>query len=736
VKPNSQFMEKTMCRIDAPYGNITFDEKNDPKERFVQALDEFEVQGNLRILLIKHFSESWKSVFESTDKFEEALDSAKQYDSEVKKCIAILLSQKRTITHSILRYFDMYKLPVNDSDIIGFLKDVAKAYYPNSPYGLFNDGMNKVEGYYCLFVSWLYGKDFCFSKEFFDDESLNSLNKNERTSIIWNYFNGMAHQFKSLEDSLLTKELASIASSSLVSGPLTKDSSEILRGFDFIKAWIKFDSQAGRFSYSWFDFFSDFDSPWGKIETLIRSEESDCKEPSKLLKKWLEDTKLEFEKLIYVSAGLNLVSDEDKKKWASGLDSYYISYTNTHIYSDYDYSQLTNDDLDIRLSNAHHKLCSELTPLQISTWIKYSVDYDFQRVIDSKQTRPDLLNSAEKWVCKEYFVAWKKVFLESLNDLVMENQLRILSSCSPFKRGQSKEFYSEFSIWWNGLFSDLIDSNDFPKNLIPDWTVVAVDRLKREDVFPYIDKSIGILRGELVKEECDEQIKICHQKLEKLLKSLDHTSSGKALRHRLLLMRSSKEPYSDESISKLGSPFERENFYKWYDSLKQLSDTHYAYQTNGNRDVTQDNYKQVQNDFYVNFSHELSEFCLSRLRLRRGEKAKDDKYDSNQVVEQSSIWRQGYLKALTELGFDLNGKVHKTVNFTKKSDPNEDVRSIASECYKAVRRHAKKSPSVQDIKRSIIAAEWWLLMCQRHELGLKVNHEEALKTRRNLMRNP
>jgi hypothetical protein len=255
-------------------------------------------------------------------------------------------------------------------------------------------------------------------------------------------------------------------------------------------------------------------------------------------------------------------------------------------------------------------------------------------------------------------------------------------------------------------------------------------------VFPYIDKSIGILRGELVKEECDEQIKICHQKLDKLLKSLDHSSSGKALRHRLLLMRSSKEPYSDESISKLGSPFERENFYKWYDSLKQLSDTHYAYQTNGNRDVTQDNYKQVQNDFYVSFSHELAEFCLSRLRLRRGEKAKDDKYDSSQVVEQSSIWRQGYLKALTELGFDLNGKVHKTVNFTKKSDPNKDVRSIASECYKAVRRHAKKSPSVQDIKRSIIAAELWLLMCQRHELGLKVNHEEALKTRRNLMRNP
>ena len=78
-------------------------------------------------------------------------------------------------------------------------------------------------------------------------------------------------------------------------------------------------------------------------------------------------------------------------------------------------------------------------------------------------------------------------------------------------------------------------------------------------------------------------------------------------------------------------------------------------------------------------------------------------------------------KALAELGLDLNGQVHKTVNFTKKSDPNEDVRAIASECYKAVRRHAKKDSSVQDIKRSIIAAEWWLLMCQRTELGHEID---------------
>ena len=728
-------MEKTMCRIDAPFGNITFEEKNDPKERFVQALDEFDIQGNLRTLLIKHFSDTWQNIFQGISELEKALSQTKQSNSEPENCIAFLLTQKTTLSNSILRHFDMFKLPVNDSSVIAFLKDVAKAYYPNSPYGLFNDGLSNIERNYFLFVSWFYGKDFCFSKEFFDDQSLNSLSKSERTSVLWSHFNAMAHQFRSLDASKLTKEFIYIASSNSLQGPPTKNSLDIMRGFEFIKAWLKFDSQAGRLSYNWIDFFYDVDSPWQQLEELIRYERTDCEETSKLLTKWLEATKFELKKLIYVSADLNLISAERQEQWARGIESYYISYTNAFISYNHEYSQLTNDDLNIRLSNAHHDLCSELSPVQISAWIKYSVDYDFQRVIDSNL---DLLNSIEQWVSPEYFVTLKKVFIESFNNLTIENKLCVLSARVPFSRGQSEEFYSGVLKWWNELLTGLIDSNNLPKSLLPDWAVVAVSRLKGEDVLPYIDKSIGILRGELVKTENEQDIKTHHQKLERLLNALDHTSPKKALRHRLLLMRSSKEPFSNESISKFGSPYERENFYKWYDSLKQLSDTHFAYHMNGNRGVTHENYSQVQHDFYVNFSHELAEFCLSRLRLRKGEKVKDEKYDSSQVVEQSSIWRQGYLKALIELGFDLNGKIHKTVNFTKKSDPNEGVRSIASECYKAVRRHAKKEPSIQDLKRGIIAAEWWLLLCQRHELlgPDSVDYEAALKTRRNLMRNP
>lgn len=726
-------MEKTMCRIDAPFGNVTFEEKNDPKERFEQALDEFDVQGILRRLLIEHFSDTWQHVFRGIPGLENTLEQTKQYESEIEKCVAILISRRETLEHWYFTFLS--GVQPRKTDLLDFLDDVKNTFFSNSPFEFYNYGMDKVCNNYCSFVSWLYGENFCYSKAFFDDKSLNCLSKNERTSVLWSYFNALAHQFRSCEETALTKELIYIASSNSLQGPPNKNSMDMLRGLDFIKAWLKFDSESGRLTFNWIDFFYGYDSLWEELETLIRCERPECDETSTLLINWLEATKLEFEKLIYISADLNLVTDEVKKQWASGIESYYNSYTHAYIYCDYDYSRLTNYDLNLRLFNALHALCSELNPMQVSTWIKYSVDCDFQRVIDSKESRTDVLYSSEKWLSKEYFVSWKRIFLDTLNDLVIENQFRVLSSRTPHCKGQFEEFDSK---WWNELFSGLIEKNDFPKSLIPEWTVIAVARLKREDVLPYIDKSIGILRGELAKAEKEEDIKLHHQKLERLLNALDQTSSKKALRHRLLLMRSSKEPFSDKTLSKIGGAFERENFYKWYDSIKQLSDTHFAYQTNGNRAVTHESYNQIQNDFYVNFSHELAEFCLSRLRLRKGEKAVDGKYESSQVVEQSSIWRQGYLKALSELGFDLNGKVHKTVNFIKKSDPNEDVRSIAAECYKAVRRHLKQNPSIQDLKRGIIAAEWWLLLCQRQELlgAESVDYDAALKTRRNLMRNP
>ena len=65
-------MEKTMCRIDAPYGDRYLDEKSDPTERFLQALDESEIDGQSRSLLTKHFSDNWNRIFGSATDLEKA----------------------------------------------------------------------------------------------------------------------------------------------------------------------------------------------------------------------------------------------------------------------------------------------------------------------------------------------------------------------------------------------------------------------------------------------------------------------------------------------------------------------------------------------------------------------------------------------------------------------------------------------------------------------------------------
>lgn len=720
-----------MCRIDAPFGNITFNEKNDPQERFEQALDEFDIQGNLRLLLIKHLSDNWQNVFRGVEKLEASLSNLGQFSSEQEKCVGFYTELlKQDFFDDDLTFFLRMQKKKN-SPQMAFLDDVIQQFFPDSPFGLFEAGIKNKVNDYSVMVLWLYGADYHYSHAFFDDEALNKLEPQKRQTLLWNYLYAVAPELKYLEGTELYKELQSIAKAHLISGPLTKKSSNIIRGIEFIKAWVKSDAKAGKMLQSNNYFLYDERSPWYKIKSATGFEREENSKVSELLDNWVEGTELNIGKLLYVNTDLTLASYEESEKWAKGLDWYFLSYCNEKIYKHYDLSESSIKKIDEMLKISHQELCSELTPEQLVSWIRHSINSDFQSVFKSIK---DFSESKKKWINSQYFELWERILLEQLNDLPIAQQLSILSCSPPY----TEECYEGYFTWWNELFSNLVLSEGFPKELTPDWTIVAIDRIEVEKVALYVDKSIGIIRGELSKSNDADKVEHHHKNLEKLLSFFDKSSTKKAMRHRLLLLRSSNEPFADESISKAGSLFNREGHRRWYDSLVELSKTQFAYQTNGNKEVTQENFQQVQNDFFVNYSHELVEFCLSRLRLRKGEKAKDGKYESSQVVEQSFMWRQGYLKALTELGFDLNGKVHKTVNFTKKSDPNEDVRSLASECYKAVRRHAKKSPSIQDLKRGIIAAEWWLLLCQRQELlgSESVDYEAALKTRRNLMRNP
>ena len=106
MKPNSHDMEKTMCRIDASFGNITLDEKHDPTDRFLQAVDESCIDDDFRELFIKYFQNNWQSTFSSPSRIEEVLKKTNQANSISEKCLVLLVSHEVKLSFA----FDCYQI--------------------------------------------------------------------------------------------------------------------------------------------------------------------------------------------------------------------------------------------------------------------------------------------------------------------------------------------------------------------------------------------------------------------------------------------------------------------------------------------------------------------------------------------------------------------------------------------------------------------------------------------------
>jgi hypothetical protein len=426
---------------------------------------------------------------------------------------------------------------------------------------------------------------------------------------------------------------------------------------------------------------------------------------------------------------LTRADDHLVEQWASQLNSCFNSLSFRYP----DILKQSPEERNATESEYLKLLCSQLTDHQIEAWIQWSIRRDIESVLSQSggllPSREFPGDKSRKWWASEYQALWKARFEEELNSRDIETKLIVLSGA--LCRLPHEAAAREYLVWWDGLLEGLIHDPEFPPSLIPQWAIIAADRLDKELVTPYIDKSLGLLRAELSSGAQPYH----HKQLEELLNKLSFFKPSKALRHRLMLMRSSNTPFSDESISRF-NPVHSEKAIVWYLPLREVARDRFSRTMQLSRPQSREESEQAEMACYETFAHELVEFCLSRLRLRKGEKPKDSKYDASQVTEKSPTWRQGYLKALLELSVDPSGKAHKTVYFTKQFDPDESVRAVAKECYRAVRREAKKNRSIQDFKRGLIAAEWWLLMSQRLELNLNVNHEEALKTRRNLLRNP
>ncbi|WP_286715544.1 hypothetical protein [Marinobacter sp. tcs-11] len=737
-----------MCRIDAPYGNRSLDEKSDPTERFLQALDESQIDGQSHSLLTKHFSDNWNRIFGSATDLEKVLSAAQHETSDQKKCAAILssgrLAQKLTMQllnkHPIMNQRN--EVADHGSEVFLFAQEIAQTLFSASPYSLYSALKNvgttaSLTVSFDWFVTALYGEEFCFSPTLFDDPALVAEDESTRNDILWDFFNTMSQYEDGYRSDLASmcglqiKNLVSLASLQLHEGPPNLGSSKFLQGIRFLKAWVASDAAAGRLASINEGAFQKLGFEWSNFDSTLRSFDSSDYAQLDVSQAtvWLDKTRIQFWEALCLHMNLTSADDQQIEQWASLLN---LCFTSLSIR----YSEVLTksvEEREIRENEYLKHICSELTDYQLKAWIRWSIREDIRAALRLAERTPLARefcgNESRKWWATEYSAIWKAQLEDELSNLDIETKLTVLSGalCSLPDEAAVREYRD----WWDDLFEQLIQDPDFPPALMPQWSISAADRLDNGLVLPYIDKSVGVLRGELSNGAQPHP----HKQLEELLRKLSFLKPSKALRHRLMLMRSSTKPISDESVSRF-NPMNSENSIDWYLPLREAAWDRLAKRTNLGSPLSREEYEQAALECYESFALELVEFCLSRLRLRKGQKPKDGKYDEDQITERSPIWRQGYLKALLELGLDPNGKAHKTVYFTKQFDPDESVRAVAQECYRAVRREAKKNRSIQDFKRGLIAAEWWLLMSQRLELNLEINHGEALKTRRNLLRNP
>jgi|GEM_PF-857346 len=738
-----------MCRIDAPYGDRSLDEKHDPTERFIQALDESGIDGQFRSLLTKHFSDNWNRIFGSATDLEEVLGAARYETSDQRKSAVILstgrLAQKLTMQllnkHPIMNQRD--EVADHGSEVFLFAKEIAQTLFSASPYSLYSALKNmgttaSLTVSFDWFVTALYGEEFCFSPTLFDDPVLVAEDESTRNEMLWGFFNTMSQYEDGYRNDLASvcglqiKNLVSLASLQTHEGPPTLGSSKLLQGIRFLKAWVASDAAAGRLASINEGVFRKLGFEWSNFDSTLRSFDSSDYAQLGVSEAtvWLDKTRIQFWEVLCLHMDLTSADYQQIEQWASLLN---LCFTSLSIR----YPDILEQSLEEREATESEYLkflCSQLTDYQVEAWIQWSIREDIESTLRQSEKTHIFIqfygDKSRKWWASDYSGIWKTKFEDELNGLHIEAKLAVLSGTF-FHYLPDEAAYDEYRPWWNSLLERLVQEPEFPIALTPQWAIAAVGRLEDELVLTYIDKSIGLLRGELANGPQAYH----HKQLEELLNKLSIFKPSKALRHRLMLMRSSIIPLSDESVSRFNT-VNSENSIDWYRPLKEAAWDSFAKKTNLRSPLSREEYEQAELECYQSFALELVEFCLSRLRLRKGEKPKDGKYDASQVTEKSSIWRQGYLKALLELGLDPNGKAHKTVYFTKQFDPDESVRAVAKECYRAVRREAKKNRSLQDFKRGLIAAEWWLLMSQRLELNLDVNHEEALKTRRNLLRNP
>lgn len=733
-----------MCGTDGLFSSNSLEEKTKPSERFIQALDEFGAVGDFRNLLETYFTSTWHRELDVTGSgnirgTEEALKAAREVEALPEKISAFVQSIASIHGGGWFQFGlgsaeVMQLIQRNYPSRLAFAREVAIQVFHESPYAFFQCFRDTLSnfGSFILFPPQLfYGESLHLSTLLFSDKYFETAGEPERHDILWSVFERMTQC-----DCSFTENLKNLFAWEKYASVPTRETLLFSEALDYLCAWLKADAQSLDYSQSsnllnsTVNYFCDRESEITRFSA--DSTNNECCERQGFetwARKWFAQKRHQLSKTWCCNVKLKRLSDDDFNIWA--LRSY---------------------DCFLPLYNG-------LSEERAAGLIAWGVEEDLKKWLDPKFKCDCLLDSRLRsglWYVSTFREAWRSQLIDSINALPLAVRLNVLglrfgsdimvsASLLPQYVSLPDEFYKEIEYgsryefrvesndleWWGTLLRSLPDDEAFPKDLLPLWTLRALDRSKSigaEDLAPFADKSLGIVRGSLGASE----VELAAEDTTRLLRILEHCNPEKAMRHRLLMLRSSRQPYATENLDIDRSCLRPETM---SEILKEMSAAHFNHESRRQL-LHGDEWLKEELLLFSSIRAWVAQFCLSRLKLRKGEKAGKNRYSSEQVVEQSAIWRKAYLRGLEELGIDLGGKIHQTVNFTRKFDPADDVREVAKTCYKAVRRGHNKSEKAADIRRGLTAAYWWLLLAQRHALGLPINEEEAVRTRRRLLRRP
>lgn len=709
-----------MCRIDQSLRVQSLEEKADPSERFIQALDEAGVAGEFRALLEKHFSNCWQRELRDIALVEKALRDAAPLHETWQQVSAFVAVIENNTSYFPVGIFDSLKY--NLQACHAFAEEVATSVFRDAPLCLYScfKGFGGVEYYLVEFAPRYYGKDFYLKPDFFEALPDLPLPGVSRKQILWGLFERLTWQGSPEQESFPDQLVAHLAAME-PEGSASKSANMggILKAIAFLEAWMAADAktrvpaESHSLREKMHNFFLDVDdrldrNPDIPEHTKIHARAWTYKQRQNLFIIWLQHV------------AIDRMTEAEREDWGR----------------------------DCHLQNV--QLIGNLEPARVLAMARWHVS-NLHKFVHSRSFFGICPVYGDAWYISPYRREWLDIINKEIPELHPHERLKILRphfgyevtisrSALPagylLPQGEWAEkenavlsyfkchVEQEHRDWWDGLLRQLPERGEsFPEKLYPEWALAMCERFPGDEkLVPVADKCLGLLRRRMVDGES-----IHPNDFEKVWRFLERFVPEKALRQRLHYLRSATAPCSSESLEvdrNSVCPLSIQEMI-----VQQVSRLGVA----GVDAISRNEQERGQLNQLRSW---FADFCMSRLRLRKGEKVNGERYAQEQVVEQSAIWRQGYIKALSELGTDLQGKIHKTVYFTREHDPNDDVRIVAKECYKAVRRERIQSSTSTDIRRGLIAAYWWLLLAQRQAHGAKIDYDAAVLTRRRQLRHP